>query len=212
MWPEFYDVVTTPPAMGRPVLVGRHAYYVLIESLGGDDEGDANRFERVLGEALEAGIVEDATIAKSQAERDRMWALRDDAGQTVRELPIAAFDVSLGLSDMEAFVAAARRDLAVRWPDIHLTVFGHVADGNLHLIVALRDRQRRHDVEDLIYGLVRDRGGSVSAEHGIGLQKRAYLSWTRNDNEIALMRTLKRALDPSGILNPGKIFDQGQPG
>ena len=158
--------------------------------------------------AFEAGEIADAVMAKSQAERDRMWALRDDVGQVARNAPIFTFDVSLSLSAMEGFIAEVRAALTARWPAATLMVFGHLGDGNLHLIPGVGDgsAEARHAVEDIIYGALRARGGSVSAEHGIGLEKKAYLGWSRGPEEIALMAALKRALDPRNILNPGKIF------
>ncbi|MBV9997259.1 MAG: FAD-binding oxidoreductase [Caulobacteraceae bacterium] len=209
LWADFYQLVTSAPATNRPVLPWGHPYYVLTESLGGDREADAERFLRVLTEALETGEIADAAIAKSQAERDEMWALRDDVGQTSRHRPIYTFDVSLGIADMEAYVAAVRASLAERWPAFTLMVFGHLGDGNLHLIagVGAGGPEVRRAVEERIYRPLAAIGGSISAEHGVGLQKRDFLALSRSAEEIALMRTLKRALDPRGILNPGKIFE-----
>ena len=208
MWDDFYRLVTTEPALGTPPIAYGHPFYVLIEALGGDQEEDAGRFERVLAAEIEEERIADAVIAKSQAERDRMWALRDDVAQVARNAPIFTFDVSLKLNAMESYVAEVQEGLRARWPKSTLMVFGHLGDGNLHLIPGVGDGsgEARHAVENIIYGALRKRGGSVSAEHGIGLEKRDYLAWTRNDAEIALMRTLKRALDPDNILNPGKIF------
>ncbi|MDO8324005.1 MAG: FAD-binding oxidoreductase [Phenylobacterium sp.] len=206
MWPAFYDLVTTPPAAGRPILPAGHAYYVLVEALGPDLIHDAARFEQVLTDALESGLVADAAIAKSQAERDRMWALRDDVAQTARNGPIITFDVSLPIAAMEAYVAEVRGALAARWPQAGMTVFGHLGDGNLHLIISVVEPDTRSEIEEMVYGPLRARAGSISAEHGIGLQKRPYLAYSRNPEELALMRTLKTALDPRGILNPGKVI------
>ena len=208
MWDDFYRLVTTPPAKGTPPIPPKHPFYVLVESLG-SDEGLSDRFETVLGNALEAGFATDAVIAKSQSERNRIWALRDDVGQVINNGPVFTFDVSLKLSVMEAYVAQVKRELAERWPQGTCVVFGHLGDGNLHVVVGVGDRspESRDAVEHIVYGALRPVGGSVSAEHGIGLEKRAYLSWTRNSDEIALMRVLKRALDPDNILNPGKIFE-----
>lgn len=206
MWPAFYDLVTTPPAAGRPILPPGHAYYVLVEALGPDLARDAERFEQVLTDALENGLVADAAIAKSQAERDRMWALRDDVAQTARNGPIITFDVSLPIAAMEAYVAEVRGALAARWPQAGMTVFGHLGDGNLHLIIGVTEPDARPEIEEMVYGPLRARAGSISAEHGIGLQKRPYLAYSRNPEELALMALLKTALDPRGILNPGKVL------
>jgi FAD/FMN-containing dehydrogenase len=207
MWSDFYELVTTPPANGRPPLPHGHPYYVLVESLGGDQDEDAPRFEQALARELEKGDIADAMIAKSKSECDKLWALRDDVMQVMRNAPVFTFDVSLKLADMERYVRKVREDLKARWPDTTtMMVFGHLGDGNLHVIPGVGDgsRDARHGVEAIVYGALE--GGSVSAEHGIGLEKRDYLALSRNAAEIALMRKLKRALDPDNILNPGKIF------
>jgi FAD/FMN-containing dehydrogenase len=209
MWDDFYQLVTTEPARGRPILADRYPYYVLVEAAGADPDEMAARFEAVLAGALEAGEADDAVIAKTGAERAQIWALRDDVGQTGRNRPIFTFDVSLGVRHMEAYVAGLRQTLAARWTAPTCVVFGHLGDGNLHVIVGVGESgpEVRHAVEEIVYRPLADIGGSISAEHGIGLQKRAFLPLSRSPVEIALMRTLKRALDPKGILNPGKIFE-----
>jgi FAD/FMN-containing dehydrogenase len=208
MWSDFYGLVTTPPAKGRPPLAPGHSYYVLVEALGGDADEDNARFERVLAAELENGTVADATIAKSKAECDAIWALRDDVLQVMRNAPIFTFDVSLGIGEMEGYIDEIGQALRARWPAATMMVFGHLGDGNLHVIPGVGDGSSaaRHAVEEIVYGALRARGGSISAEHGIGLEKRAYLDYSRNAGEIALMRALKRTLDPQNILNPGKIF------
>jgi FAD/FMN-containing dehydrogenase len=208
MWEEFYRLVTTAPAKGRPPIAHGHPYYVLVESLGAEQAEDSARFERALAAALETGDLADAVIAKSQIERNQMWGLRDDVMQLARNFPIFGFDVSLRIADMEAYVAEIRQDLKARWPKSTLVVFGHLGDGNLHVIAGVGDAgdEARHAVEAIVYGALRPRGGSVSAEHGIGLEKRPYLAWSRGPEEIALMHRLKQALDPGNILNPGKVL------
>ncbi len=212
MWREFHELVTTPPARGRAPLAGSHPFYVLVEAQGQDQGSDAERFEALLFEAMENGLVADAAIAKSQAERDALWALRDDIGQTARNWPIFTYDVSLRITDMEGFVKEVRAALEAQWPGkATLTVFGHMGDGNLHLVagVGSRDKETKRAVDTIIYGGIRDRAGTVSAEHGIGLEKRDYLGWSRTAEEIATMRALKKALDPRHTLNPGKVFAVG---
>jgi FAD/FMN-containing dehydrogenase len=206
MWPEFYAFVTTEPARGKAPLPHGHPYYVLAEMLGAHPQVDAERFEAVLAGALEQGFVADAVIAKSQAERAAMWALRDDVGQPFRNGPAVTFDVSLAIPDMPAYVAEVRRALTARWPQAELTVFGHLGDGNLHLIAGVGDRSARHAIEQIVYAPLATIGGSISAEHGIGLQKRQFLPISRSAVEIDVMRRLKQALDPNGVLNPGKIL------
>ena len=206
MWPQFYDLVTTPPATGRPILPVGHGFYVLVETLGADPIADSARFEGVLAGVLGEGLVVDAAIAQSGAERARMWALRDDVAQTARNGPIQTFDVSAPLAGMESYLAEVHAMLDRALPNATLTVFGHLGDGNLHLIVGGVDVGRREAVEAIVYAPLAARHGSVSAEHGIGLQKRAWLGFSRSPEEIALMGLLKRTLDPNGILNPAKVL------
>ena len=206
MWPEFYRFVTTEPAKGRSILPAGSAYYVLAEMLGSHPEADAERFEAVLGGALENELVSDAVIAKSQAERDGMWGLRDDVSQPYRNGPASTYDISLPIPEIPAYVEKVRADLTARWPKAELTVFGHLGDGNLHLIAGVGDRSAKPDVEAIVYAPLKAFSGSVSAEHGIGLQKMKYLGVSRSEVEVAVMRTLKDALDPKHILNPGKIL------
>ncbi|ACG77097.1 FAD/FMN-containing dehydrogenase [Phenylobacterium zucineum HLK1] len=205
MWPGFYELVTTPPAQGRPPVPAGHAFYVLAEMLGGDPEHDPARFEAALTGLLEEGLIADAAIARSHAEAERMWALRDDVMQTGRFGPPAAFDVSLPIRHMPAYVEGVRAELAARWPDSPLWVFGHLGDGNLHLIVGAVPADAHAEIDRIVHEPLAPLGGSVSAEHGIGLRKRELLGLSRAPAEIALMRTLKGALDPRGQLNPGKI-------
>ncbi|MGC8521759.1 MAG: FAD-binding oxidoreductase, partial [Steroidobacteraceae bacterium] len=210
MWAEFYRLVTTTPAAGRPVLPHGHAFYVLVETRGVNPGADQEHFENVLAGALEAGEVSDAVIAKSDTERKAMWSLRDDVSQVTREGPVAAFDVSLKIDEMPGYLEEVRGALAARWGSgCRFVVWGHLGDGNLHVMVGVQDGspQTHQEIAEHVYGPLRKRpGSSVSGEHGIGLQKRDYLSCSRTAEEIALMRTLKAALDPYNILNPGKVL------
>lgn len=108
---------------------------------------------------------------------------------------------------MPDYLAEVRAALTKRWPNAALTVFGHLGDGNLHLVAGVGDAGARHAIEDVVYAPLKARHGSVSAEHGIGLQKRAYLALSRSPEEIAVMRLIKHSLDPANTLNPGKIFE-----
>lgn len=209
MWNSFYRLITTPPATNRPPLPQDYPYYVLVETMGGDQQTDLERFEQALMQTIEDGLIADAVIAKSQAERDAMWALRDDVGQVGQFGAFFVFDVSLAIKDMEGYVDEVLKRLSDRFPDHRTVVFGHMGDGNLHIVSGVGDgsHEARRGVEEAIYQPLEPLGGSISAEHGIGLEKKAYLPLTRSEPEIALMRMLKKSLDPKGILNPGKIFN-----
>jgi FAD/FMN-containing dehydrogenase len=209
MWQSFYRLVTSPPARGKPPVGQDHPYYVLIESLGANARLDSERFVATLESALEAKLISDAAVAQSDSDRRAFWALRDDVVQVVVGGMPVVFDISLPLAAMENYVGALSRDLKTGIGEHRLWIFGHLGDGNLHVIVQVPppDYMRlRPKIEALVYGPLGNFGGSISAEHGIGLEKKPYLPVCRSEGEIALMRALKVALDPDGILNPGKIF------
>jgi FAD/FMN-containing dehydrogenase len=212
MWSPFYELVTTPPSLGQPILRQGYPYYVLLETLGTAPEADYETLVDALGEAQEAGLLLDAVVASTSAQRRAMWALRDDVDQMRRDGPTFSYDVSLALDGMEAYVAKVQRELALRFPEqrfpeFRCYVFGHLADGNLHLVVRVNDPSAHDAVNGIVYGALSADNSSVSAEHGIGLTKKGQLPLSRSPAELGVMRTLKQALDPLGILNPGKIFD-----
>jgi FAD/FMN-containing dehydrogenase len=206
LWPEFYELTTTAPALSSPILPYGHGIYALIEALGADPAADQERFERVLADAMDKGLVADAAIAKSEAQRRVMWAPREDVFQMDRYGPSHSFDVSLAIADMPRYLDTLRRSLQERLPGIKSFVYGHVADGNLHISVCASDADGPV-VERCVYEPLRSITGSISAEHGIGLERKPYLEISRTRAEIATMRALKAALDPRGILNPGKVID-----
>lgn len=208
MWRDYYELVTTPPATNsRPVPVG-HAYFVLCEALGTGHAQDGERFESVMAEALEQGIVVDAAVAKSESDRTAMWRIRDSVDQFFRFGPAFLYDVSLAIPAMDDYVQEVKRRLTAAYPDHHCFTLGHIADGNIHFAIGVGSSDLAHHrhVNDCVYAPLERLGGSISAEHGIGTEKLAYLPLSRSPAEIALMRRLKAALDPKGILNPGKVF------
>ncbi|HJV85272.1 MAG TPA: FAD-binding oxidoreductase [Noviherbaspirillum sp.] len=206
MWRDFYELVTTPPAKSSPPLPHGSPFYVLVESLGADQEQDAARFVGALEKAIEGGLIADAVIAGSERECAGIWAMRDDVMQVARYGMPFTFDVSLPIAAMERYILSMRRTLSMRWPESHCWVFGHLGDGNLHVVVRTGNRDDRAEVERIVYMPLAGIGGSVSAEHGIGLEKKPYLPLSRTAEEVALMRTLKGTLDPNNILNPGKML------
>jgi FAD/FMN-containing dehydrogenase len=210
MWADFYEtILSASDRHATPVEKG-HAFYALIEARGGDQDEDASRFEKVLGDALEQGIIADAAIAASHAQREALWAIRDDIDNLMKSLaPMIVFDVSLPISDMPAYVERVRRGLSKRFADAAKCVtFGHVGDGNVHFCISVgSDRhEAQRQAMDIVYRELQPIGGSISAEHGIGLEKRPFLHYSRNSAELALMKTLKSALDARGLLNPGKVI------
>ncbi len=208
MWPDFYELGTA--GLGRkPPLPSGSGVYVLLETMGQDPDADQQRYESVIGEALEAGVVNDAVVAKSNREATELWAVRDSPGEWQRtpHWPQLGFDVSVPTGEIAALMGEIAAELTSRWPELKTVYFGHVADGNLHASV----RMNGHTVpelaiEDAVYSIVSQRKGSISAEHGIGSLKRQFLHYSRSPEELALMRAIKQVMDPNGILNPGKVL------
>ncbi len=209
IWRLAYRVTVDHVPGVRAPIVGDHAFYVLVETLGGDPDRDGAHFERVLGAALESGTVADAVIAQSQADISAFWQVRDGLAEGMkRQQPAVSYDVSLSLGKTHHFCREVERRLTKVWADMVVFVAGHLGDGNLHLVIKAGDRepQPAEAMDDIVYGLISELGGSISAEHGIGLSKRRYLPFSRSPGELQLMRSLKRALDPGNLLGRGRIL------
>jgi FAD/FMN-containing dehydrogenase len=209
MWNDYYRLIIGDGSKHGSPLGSEHGFYVLLESTGGHEKSDTARFDAALEEAFESQLIVDAVIAQSKKQREDLWAIRDDIERLTQMLmPPIVFDISLGIPQMDDYVKEVRQQLTERWPDSRMVVFGHLGDGNIHLVLTVgsHDPGEVHAVDSIIYEALGRRQGVISAEHGIGLQKREFLKHSRSADEIALMKTLKTALDPKGILNPGKIF------
>ncbi|WP_235041369.1 FAD-binding oxidoreductase [Vreelandella profundi] len=209
MWQNYYRLLTETMGRHTPPIATEHPFYVIIESLGSDAERNASQFSEALESALESELIVDAVIAQSHAQRDGLWAIREDIEGLVKGMsPVFTFDVSLPIADMQRYTVALETQLTQRWPEARLVVFGHLGDGNLHISVSTGNDaiEIRREVEAMVYEPLTALGGSVSAEHGIGLEKRPWLSTCRASAEIELMQTLKQALDPLNLLNRGKVL------
>lgn len=209
MWKNFYEVVTSSKSDHTPPLPLSSSYYVIVETMGADQEKDSVLFEKLLETALESNIIQDAVVPHSESERAKLWSIRDDVEQHYQNGPVKMFDVSMPVSYMERYVEEVNKNFAANWKEYKCVVFGHVGDGNLHIIggVGSDDKKATKLMETCIYDPLKSIKGAISAEHGIGLEKKDYLEISRSEIEINLMRTLKKALDPNSILNPGKVFD-----
>ena len=203
MWNNYYAGVTGEGGHRAPL--GReHAFYVIAEAEGADPEADAARFEKLLMEAFESDLLVDAVVPKSDTERDALWSVREGFDAV---LPAYLYDVSLPIRNMTRYVERLNERLAAEWPGAVGYVFGHIADGNLHIFTVPHDGgEHRECSDDIVYGCLEGLDGSISAEHGIGVEKRRWLSETKSAEELAVMRSLKATLDPRNILNPGKIL------
>ena len=202
----------------RDPLPAEYAWYVLTE-LADAQLGDALRqqLEGALEDAMQAGLVLDATIAESGSQSQALWAIRENIPEAARHDSgmLYRHDVSIAVSAVPRFITEAASAVAQRFEGANIICFGHLGDGNLHynIFVPGRSRtddaaRRAHDVTDTVYDIVQRYSGSFSAEHGIGLQKVQELEKYKTDVELDLMRSVKRALDPQGLMNPGKVLSQ----
>ena len=209
MWPDYFDMATGRVAGVRRPVQGRHGFYVLVEAQGNDAAGDPGHFEAWLAAEIESGVVADAAVAQSLADVAAFWGSRDAAAEFKQVLgPHASYDIGLPVAAMDDYADACRAALASEIPGCVSFFYGHIADGNMHIIACVPGGQAQpfDAMDSVVYRLVQASGGTVSAEHGIGLKKKAFLPYSRTPQELALMRTIKTAIDPAGILNPGKIF------
>ncbi len=202
------------PAVVDP-LAAPHDWYLLMEATaGGVGEGLRDAVETFLGEAHEAGLVPDATLAESAAQAAALWLIRE--AMVPAQAPEGAsikHDVSVPVSNVPAFIRRASAAVEDLIPGIRTYPFGHIGDGNIHFNLTQPlggDREaflaRWEEVNRLVHEITHDLKGSISAEHGIGLMKVAENAHFKSPLELALMRKIKDALDPQGIMNPGKIL------
>ena len=209
MWRDYFTLATQAIQAHPPLFTQAAEFWVLIETMGADHAQDLALLEHTLAQVLAWDDAVDVVLAQSLADAQRLWAVREAAGEAARAVaPWAGFDVSMPVADMPAWADAIRRD--IRTLGIPQTqTYGHLGDGNLHLVVGPIPAQAglKDEVVRRVHASVGALGGSISGEHGIGFSKKAHLGMTRSVEEIALMRTLKQALDPLNLLNRGRIFD-----
>jgi FAD/FMN-containing dehydrogenase len=207
MWASYFDFITEHVDSVDSPFDAHYPVYVLTELEGSDQEKDAELFMNTLSSAMEDGLVVDALIASSEKDREKFWKIRDGVGEIGAFIKDTAnFDISVPISSMAAFLAQVEMELVAAVPGARMLVFGHIADSNLHFMCYTGSHDDVKAMYDVVYKVVGDFGGSVSAEHGIGVQKIGYLQHSRTPAEIALMQNLKQALDPKGILNPGRVI------
>ena len=211
MWKSFYQgasAILTYPPLGTD-----HPYVVLAEACGMDESALAERLVALLHEALAAGLIADAVVSKSEAERAAWWSIRDNFRGLVDLAPFVAFDVSLPVAEIPDYLETVETTLSRCVDGSRMAVFGHLGDQNIHLVVGYGagGLPGKTMVESAVYSSLEGRAGSISAEHGIGTTKTGWLHVTRSPSELALMRQLKLCLDPGNILNPGRVIDAEAP-
>ncbi len=191
---------------------GDHPYYVVTEFDAADEAAQESALA-AFGQAVEQGWVSDGVLAQSDAQAAALWRLREGITESLAAHRPYKNDVSVRISAVPAFLHEMQTLLTREYPQVEVVWFGHIGDGNLHINVLRPDAMDEagflaqcERVTRLLADTLQSHGGSISAEHGIGLVKRAYRESTRCASEIALMRGVRQVFDPAGILNPGKLF------
>ncbi len=194
----------------RPPFEKSPSHSVLLEV----EDAKEGALDAWLAQLFEKGLVLDGTLAADVGQQKTLWTLREGISESLSATGMPhKNDIALPIVELSSFCGELESLLASRYPDWELCLFGHIGDGNLHVNIMKPEGlgkdeflARTHDVDRDMFELVRSHRGSISAEHGIGLLKRDWLSYTRSPLEIALMRQIKSALDPKGLLNPGKVL------
>ncbi|HEX7386498.1 MAG TPA: FAD-binding oxidoreductase [Castellaniella sp.] len=209
MWREYLQAAARVTGLQEP-FAGAHPITVLleIEDWAAQGEDGAEALQRFVEECATRSLVTDAILPQSQAQAAQLWHLRDSIDEILREIrPFVAFDIGLPLRHLEDFLQRTRQRLEALNPQAHQFLFGHLGDGNLHLSTGPYPEGMLLQVESLVYQEVERVGGSISAEHGIGRVKKPFLHHSRSAPELALMRSLRRLIDPDQHLNTGRVID-----
>jgi len=208
LWPAFYRLLTNENSGNKKVMPDNYPLYVLTE-IAGADPGIQSQMERFLETAFNDNIIVDAVFAQRQEDRKQFWQIREKIDHIlVQHNPVFTFDVSLPISEMGQYVSTVDTELKQNFDTVYNYVFGHMGDGNLHLMINCGEENidAKELVEKIVYAPLQSIYSSVSAEHGIGLAKKKWLSFSRSPQEIAVMKSIKNLVDPNNIMNPGKIF------
>ena len=208
------DFVLQFDSGARDPLAEKHPWYVLIELSSQQREGLRDSLEGILGEGVERGLVADAAMADSLDQAKAFWRIREMFGEVQRQVGGSIkHDVSVPVANVPAFIEESNAAVVKLIPGARPLPFGHLGDGNIHYNIAQpvdADKaaflERWHDVNTVVFEVVLKYGGSISAEHGIGIMKRDLLPSIKDPVAMELMRAIKRALDPNGIMNPGKVL------
>ena len=197
----------------RDPLLGKPEWQLLVE-LSGARADLAVTLETALEGAAEAGLVADAVVASSEAKTAALWALRENVSEAQKIEGVSIkHDIAVPVSRIAEFIARADAALRVAFPAVRIVCFGHIGDGNLHYNQSRADAQsnaefiaQTESVNRIVHDLVHELGGSISAEHGLGQLKREEVLRYKSEVEMEMMRTVKQALDPRGLMNPGKLL------
>lgn len=191
-------------------LESRHPFYILMEIEEADQDVALSIFEK----ALEKDQIKDGTLSQNSNQAKALWKLREDISESISSYHPYKNDICVRTSQMSDFLNQMDALLVKNYPDFKVVWFGHFGDGNLHINILKPETLEKEEfvkqcenVNDILFSLVQKFDGTISAEHGVGLLKKPYLSYSCSQEEIEIMKQIKKVFDPKGILNPGKIFD-----
>ena len=188
-------------------------YYALLE-FEAETEGHIDQAMELFEKCMEEGWVLDGVMSQSETQAQNLWRLREDISETIAEWTPYKNDISVVVSKVPPFLNEIEEVVTREYPDFEIIWFGHIGDGNLHLNILKPDDLAKEiffeqcaKVSTWVFEIVEKYQGSVSAEHGVGMTKKAYLKYTRSEAEIDYMRAVKAVFDPNNIMNPGKLID-----
>ena len=207
MWDNYFNKVLEVESDLQNPFTEPHPFYVLVEYKDNDALSGGERFESVLFAQLEAGLLTDALIAQSHQDAEKFWQIRDGIGELFKVLgPVSNQDVSLPIADIGVFSTDLEQRLKQKYSNIGVLLFGHIGDNNLHVCAYTGREEDKIAINRDIMLMIGEYSGAITAEHGVGVIKRDFLDQSRTDSEIALMKTIKVAMDPKGILNPNRVI------
>tara|TARA_B100000902_G_scaffold373944_1_gene402463 strand:- start:320 stop:1708 length:1389 start_codon:yes stop_codon:yes gene_type:complete len=209
LWNDTYKQMVSDKTIYNKYVPDNYKYYVFIEYMGGDFDNDYNTFEKVVIESIDKGIVEDAVVGRDEKEQLNIWGIREDVAVLAEEKKFdQQFDISIPVAQIGEVIDKTIEELIDCDGVKTIFPFGHVADGNIHFIIGKDsdDDNLKSKINDIIYTNTEAVEGSISAEHGIGIDKKQYLIKSRSRDEIELMKIIKKSIDPKNILNPGRVF------
>ncbi len=207
MWDNYYNKVLEVDSDLQNPFGEEHHFYLLVEYKDNETALGAERFEAELFGHLEAELLSDAVVAQSHQDAEEFWRIRDGIGELLKALgPVSNQDVSLPIADIGVFSTHLETRLKAKYPDIGVLLFGHIGDNNLHVCAYTGREEDKLLITEDIMSMIGEYSGAITAEHGVGVLKRDYLELSRTPEEIALMKTIKTAMDPKGILNPGRVI------
>ena len=207
MWDNYFNKVLEVESDLQNPFTEPHPFYLLVEYKDNDALSGGERFESVLFAQLEAGVLTDALIAQSHQDAEKFWQIRDGIGELFKVLgPVSNQDVSLPIADIGVFATDLEQRLKQNYSNIGVLLFGHIGDNNLHVCAYTGREEDKGAINKDIMLMIGEYSGAITAEHGVGVIKRDFLDQSRTASEIALMKTIKLAMDPKGILNPNRVI------